>query len=127
MTQKTFSIYRIVVVMVLAATVSVSVNMGNWYWPLASMAASWILLHALRKRVKEVMIDERDHTMAGKASGLAMRVYLLLSVVSGMIIHVVSKDPAMFSIAATLLYSACFLMVLYAVFFKIYERKDKNA
>jgi len=128
MTTKAFSIYRIIVVSIVTIIVSISINYGNWYLPVISIIASWILLYALRKKVKEVIIDERDHIIAGKASVLAMNVYLLFSVIIGIILYSVGKESeALFNIATTLLYSACFLMVFYSILFKIYEKKDGNA
>jgi len=59
---------------------------------------------------------------------MALNIYLLLSVIIGIILYSVGRESeALFNIATTLLYSACFLMVLYAVLFKIYEKKDENA
>jgi uncharacterized membrane protein len=128
MTKKSFSIYRIVAVSIVTIIVSISVNYGNWYLPVISVMASWLLLYKLRRKIKEVIADERDYIVAGKASGLAMNVYLLVSVIIGIILYSIGRENvALFNIATTLLYSACFLMVLYAVLFKIYERKDDNA
>ena len=81
----------------------------------------------LRGKVKEVMADERDYMIVGKASSHAMKIYLLLSVIIGMILYSIGeKEGILFSIATTLLYSACFIMFLYAILFKIYERKDNH-
>jgi uncharacterized membrane protein len=127
MTKKTFSIYRIIAVSIVTIVVSVSINYGNWYLPVISVTASWILLYWLRRNIKEVIADERDYIVAGKASGLAMNIFLLVSVIIGIILYSIGRENiALFNIATTLLYSACFLMVLYAVLFKIYEKKDDN-
>jgi len=127
MTKKMFSVYRIIAVIIVSITVSVFINFGNWYLPVISVVASWIFLYTLRGKVKEVIADERDYTIAGKASGLAMRIYLLLSVVIGIILYSIGeKGGVLFGTATTLLYSACFLMFLYAILFKIYERKNNH-
>jgi uncharacterized membrane protein len=127
MTKKMFSVYRIIAVIIVSVTVSVFINFGNWYLPVISVVASWIFLYTLRGKVKEVIADERDYTIAGKASGLAMRIYLLLSVVIGIILYSIGeKGGVLFGTATTLLYSACFLMFLYAILFKIYERKNNH-
>ncbi len=71
------------------------------------------------------MADERDYTIAGKASGWAMKIYLSLSVIVGIILYSIGgKEGILFGTATALLYSACFLMLLYTVLFKIYERKE---
>jgi len=128
MTKKAFSIYRIIAVIIVTIIVSISINYGNWYLPVISIMASWLFLYTLRRKVKEVIADERDYIIAGKASGLTMKIYISSSVIIGMILYSTGKEnEILFNIATTLLYSACFLMIFYAVLFKIYERKDKNA
>jgi len=128
MTKKAFSIYRIIAVIIVTIIVSISINYGNWYLPVISIMASWLFLYTLRRKVKEVIADERDCIIAGKASGLAMKIYISFSVIIGMILYSTGKEnEILFNIATTLLYSACFLMIFYAVLFKIYERKDENA
>jgi len=130
MTKKSFSIYRLIAVIIVAIVVSISINYGNWYLSLAAIVASWIFLYALRRNVKEIMADERDYITAGKASLWTMRVYLGISVVVGLILYTVGGDDKggiLFGTATTLLYSDSFLMLVYAVLFKINERKDENS
>jgi uncharacterized membrane protein len=127
MTKRAFSIYRIIAVAIVSVIVSVSINLGNWYLPVISIIASWLFLYAIRRKVDEVLADERDYMIAGKASSHAIRIYALASVIIGMILYSIgSREGILFSMATTLLYSACFLMLLYAVLFKIYERKDNH-
>jgi len=125
MTKKSFSIYRIIAVIIVSITVGIFINFGNWYLPMISIILSWILLYTLRKRVKEIMADERDYVLAGKSSIITIKIYISFSVIIGIILYSIGKESeAMFNIATTLLYSACFLMFLYSVLFKIYERKN---
>ena len=113
--------------MVVAIATSVSITNGNWYLPMAFLITAWVLLFVLRGRVKEVIADERDHKLAGKASLYTMTAYNVIAVISGLILYVSQKDNiALFSIGNTLMYSALFLMSLYAILFKIYERKDER-
>ena len=125
MPKKTFSIYKIIAIIIVTIIVGISINFGNWYLPVIAIIASWLFLYSSRKRVKEVIADERDYIIAGKASALAMNTYLMLSSIIGIILYSVGRESAvLFNIALTLLYSACFLMVLYVVLFKMYEKKD---
>jgi uncharacterized membrane protein len=127
MTKRAFSIYRIISVAIVSVVVSVSINLGNWYFPVIVVVVSWIFLSTIRGRVKEVIADERDYMIAGKASSYTMKIYILVSVVVGMIFYVISgRGGIMFGMATTLLYSACFLMLLYAILFKVYERKENH-
>ena len=127
MTKKTFLIYKIAAVIGLGIAVSISVNYGNWYLPIAFLITAWVFLYILRSKVREVVEDERDHKIAGKASVLTMRIYTIISVIVGLILYVAEKDnEILFVVGSVLLYSAGFLMVLYSVLFKTYEKKDER-
>jgi hypothetical protein len=59
-----------------------------------------------------------------------MRIYLGVSVIVGLVLYTMGmneKEGILFGTATTLLYSASFLMLVYAVLFKIYERKNENS
>jgi uncharacterized membrane protein len=128
MTKKSFSIYRIIIVALLSIIISLSVVYGNWYVPIISLLAAWISIYFLRNKIKEVVADERDYRVAGKASGLAIKIYTLISVILGMVLYIAERENAvLFAMGSAFLYSACFLMLLYAILFKIYEKKDENA
>ncbi|MFA5083786.1 MAG: DUF2178 domain-containing protein [Candidatus Paceibacterota bacterium] len=125
MTKKTFLIYRIVTVIILSFVVSVSISYGNWYLPVISIITAWVFLYALRSRVKEVIADERDYRIAGKASIWAIKIYASISVIVGMFLFIAEKEnEVLYAFGSGLVYSACFLMILYSVLFKIYEKKD---
>jgi uncharacterized membrane protein len=126
MTKRAFSIYRIIVVAIVSVSVATFINLGNWYVPVAVVVASWAILYMMSKNVKEVIADERDYMIAGKASSHAIRIYSLVSVIAGLIMYTAGGEGMLFGTATTLLYSACFLMLLYAVLFKIYERKNHD-
>lgn len=124
MTKKTFTIYKIIAVIVAAIATSISVKNGNWYLPLTFLVTGWVFLFALKSRVKEVITDERDYQLAGKASIYTMTTYNVIALIVGLILYVSEKDNVvLFSVGNTLIYSACFLMFLYAILLKINGRK----
>lgn len=128
MTKKAFSIYRIIIVSLLSIIISASIAYGNWYVPIISFLAAWASLYFLRNKIKEVVADERDYRIAGKAAGLTIKIYTLISIVLGLILYITERENAvLFMLASAFLYSACFLTLLYAILFKIYEKKDENA
>lgn len=127
MTLKTFSIYKIIAVIIVAIATGVSVNNGNWYLPIALLITAWVFLYVLRTRVKEVIADERDYRIAGKASALAMRIYSVLAVIIGLILYVAEKNnEVLFAIGSVLSYSAGFIMLVYAILFKIYDKHHEQ-
>lgn len=127
MSKKTFTVYKALTAMALGIIVGVSANSGNWYLPAIFTVAAFVFLFTLKKKVKEALVDERDRKAAGKAHGLAMTIYGMLSVVIGLILFITGKDnPIMFAAGDVLIYSACFLMILYAILFKIFINRDER-
>lgn len=125
MSKKTFLFYKIFTAFFLGILTAVSVNYGNWYLPVIAVVAGFFLLYALKGRVKEVMEDERDYKIAGDAARWAMTIYTAISVIAGLILYIACKNnSALFAVGNVLLYSACFLMYLYAILFKIFAKKD---
>lgn len=125
MTKNTFLVCRIAAVLVVAIVSGVSVANNNWYLPIAFLVAAWVFLFVLKNRVREVITDERDYVVSGRASAHTITAYNVIAVIAGLILYVTQKDNAiLFYVGNTLLYSACFIMVVYAVLFKIYERKN---
>jgi uncharacterized membrane protein len=125
MTKKTFLNLKIFIAFIIGTTTSISVNYGNWYLPIVLIVPSWVLLYVLRNRVEEVIADERDYMIAGKASVSAVKIYSMLSALAGLVLYIAEKDNIiLFTVGNVLLYSTCFLMILYSVLFKIYEKHE---
>lgn len=113
--------------MTLGIIISLSVNYGNWYLPVIAIIAAFAFLFTLKAKVKEVIADERDYKIGGKASQTAMTIYTLLSVIFGIILYIAGRgNEALFAAGNVLLYSACFLMLLYSFLFRIYIKKDEH-
>jgi uncharacterized membrane protein len=127
MTKKTFSVCRIIIAMALAIIVSSSIISGNWLVPVIAFVVAWLVLYSLRSRIKEVVADERDYLIAGKASLIAIKIFVFLAVTSGLVLYIAEKENAiLYGVGSTLIYSGCFLMVLEAFLFKIYEHKNEQ-
>lgn len=123
MTFKTFKIIKLVAVVFLAALASVAINTGNYIWPVAAFAVVALLLLYGRSRVKEVMADERDYALAGRAALWSMQIFSWLSVIFIFILYSQKAvNPAYEAVASTLAYAVCFLMLLYAILFRYYEK-----
>lgn len=111
--------------MFLGITISISINYKNWYLAVLCILAALVLLIALKKRVKEVLYDERDYIIAGKAARLTISIYAMICAVLGIILYIIAKENlVLFGVSNTLLYSACFLIFLNSILFKIYEKKN---
>jgi uncharacterized membrane protein len=127
MSKKTFLVIKIITAAILGAVVALSVNYGNWKLPVIVVLTAFVFLNVSKKRVTEVMEDERDYRIAGKASRVAMTVYVMVSVILGLILYIAGRqNSAMFAAGNVMVYSACFLMFIYSVLFKIYAKRDER-
>jgi len=84
-----------------------------------------ILLYLLRKRVKEVMIDERVHRISEMASRTTLQIFGWVSAASAFILSVFGKgiSTGFEQAGYTLAYATCALLLLYSVFYKYYGNK----
>ena len=126
MDKKKFQRYRLLVTMAVAILVAWSVVAEvSVLTPLIGIGAGMILVYLLKRRVKEVMEDERSHLISEKAARTALAIFApLLTVVAVVLIILSNSILPDFREAGTLLaYAACVLMVLYHVAHLYYERR----
>jgi uncharacterized membrane protein len=126
MTQKTFQMWKIVIVIGIAMITSISIVRHDAIIPLSALIIGSLLLIQLRRSVKGVLSDERDNQIAGKSALLAMRIFSWITVV--MMLFFFAKrgtNPSFEPIAYTLSYSTCLLIMLYAVIAKFHLQPVK--
>ncbi|MFA6304197.1 MAG: DUF2178 domain-containing protein [Patescibacteria group bacterium] len=124
MTLKSFTLVRTATAFVLAITISLFIVRGNFYLPLAAMAAAVVVLLFAKSKVKDVLYDERDLLLAGKAAMYSIKIYGLLAASLVMVLLALKKgDPVWEPVGSALAYSVCFLLVLYSLFYKFLARK----
>lgn len=82
-----------------------------------------LILLWLRKKVKEVIADERDYEIGGRAALLAMQIFSWIGVIAMFGFYAFSElNPYYEAVAVTLAFSVCFFMLLYSFIFKFYSR-----
>ena len=124
MSLKQFKIIKLIVVFALAFIVSQSVVSGNYIIPLMSLAFSILVLYFVRQRVKEVVADERDYEIGGRAARTAMQIFSWIAIAVMFVFYSMrNTSPVYEAIAMTLSYSVCFLLLLYSLIFKYYYKK----
>jgi len=129
--QMTISQYkkiRIVLVIAIAMVFSQSIILHNFIVPIAVLAVSSLFLFYLRKRVKEVLADERDYLIGGKSALLAIQLFSMAAVVTMFILYSMRDANVIYGpIAMTLSLSVCALMMAYSIIFRIKaKRGPKN-
>lgn len=123
MNQKTYQKWRLVIVFVLAMVFSQSIVRGNYIIPVVLMVVSSLVLWYLRSRVKGVLADERDYSLAGKAALLSIQVFGWLASVATLVFYSQRNlNPMYETIGLTLSYSVLFLFLVYGIVFRYYNK-----
>lgn len=119
MTAKRFNLYRILIAAILGAIFSVSIVANNFILPIISVIMAVGLMYMLKKNVKEVLEDERDYEISGRAAKYAMGIYSYLMLVVILILFIGrANNPLFETIASILAYSVCSLIIFYSFIFK---------
>jgi uncharacterized membrane protein len=122
---KSYRRYLALATTILAGIVAWSVIAQNMMVAVAGVSASMILLYLLRKRVKEVMIDERVHRISQMASRTTLQIFGWVSAASAFILITLGRtiSTGFEQAGYTLAYATCALLLLYSVFYKYYGSK----
>jgi uncharacterized membrane protein len=130
MTLKEYRRMKIIIVFILAMFFAQSLQFENYLIPIAVLAIGALFLAHLRRTVKEVIADERDYAIGGKAALLAIQVYSWIAVTAMFIFYGLRDlNPSYESIGMTLAFSTTILLLVYVTVFRYYERisfTDKN-
>lgn len=128
MTLKNYKIWRLAIMVILAASISFSINLNNYYLPIIFMVSAMAVMYYLRQQLKtdKVVADERDYQVAGNAARYTIFIYGILGAIGTFVLMAVSgKDGIMYVLSQYLAYSVCFLMLLNAFLFKYLIKKQK--
>ena len=124
MSLKRFKLVKILVIIALAITVSQSILYNNYIIPIFAVAVSFALLMSCKRRVKEVIADERDYEIGGKAARVAIQIFSWIAVVIMFVLYSYRDASSVCeAIGLTLAYSVCFLMILYSALFYFFNKK----
>ncbi len=123
MTAKQFSYFRLAIAAILAGVVSVSVVIGNYLVPIIAVLTTVILMIFIKKTVKEVLEDERDYQIAGKAARYAMIIFSGIAGLMTILFFAFRQiDQEFETIGSVLAYSVCALLIFYSLIFNYLSR-----
>lgn len=124
MSNKQYQKIRLIIVVVTAIVFGQAIVLDNYLIPIITLVVSSLLLIYLRRKVKEVMVDERDKALGGKAALMAIQIYSWIAVIVMLVLYA-SKDlnPFYEPIGMTLAYSTCLLMFIYSLIFRFYNKE----
>ena len=122
MTLKKFKTIKAVFTFFIALVFSQAIIFKNFIIPLIVLIASSLILMLLRRQVKEIIADERDRAIGGKAALWAIQIYSWVATIFMIVLYSFRDiNPFYESIATTLAFSTCLLMLLYSVIFHYYS------
>ncbi|MFA5109032.1 MAG: DUF2178 domain-containing protein [Patescibacteria group bacterium] len=128
MTSKQYQGYRIAIVIMLSASISVAISLENYIAPVIAIAVGLILIRLGRQKVKEVLADERDYYMAGTAARYSISIFSVILVIGMFILMALQdKNPEFANIAMLLAYLTCGLMLLNSVVFHFLKTRESGS
>lgn len=130
MTKKQYQLTRIIVAFLIAFTVTLSINLGNYIVPILITIAGFAFMLSARKKFEKsdgIIADERDYKIAGNAARYTLSTYAFLGAISSMVLVVLGKnDPNLMILGYFAAYTTCGLMILNALLFKILINRNEK-
>ena len=125
MNKKSYTIFRILVVIAIGIAVGWSVTSGNAIVPIPVVLIGIVLLYFIRGKVKDVLEDERLNKIREKSSRVTFQIFGITAAIAGAVMLALSKNmyPGLASIGFTLIYSVCALLILDYIAYAYFARK----
>jgi uncharacterized membrane protein len=125
MSYKTYRMWKTVIVIIIAVSVSSSVVAGLAFVPVPVAAVGAAVMLLLRRRVKEVIIDERTYRIAERAGRLAFQVGAIATALIAATLLALGRDAdtAFDTVGITLAFAAAGLLAIYYAGYLWYARK----
>jgi len=106
---------------IIGAIVGYSMHIHNFVLPFVAVTAGILILHLLRRKVDEVIEDERTYRISEKASRRVLEIFGTGSALAGITLIALDKHQ---EAGYALAFSACVLILLYMVFYAYYSMRS---
>jgi uncharacterized membrane protein len=125
MSYKTFRMWQAIIGAVIGATTGASIAAGVWIIPIPVIFIGLIAVFFLRRKVKEIIADERTYSIVQKASRLTLQIAIMGMAAIGIVLLSVShgESPALTQTGFALEYAACALLIINTLAYNYYSRK----
>jgi uncharacterized membrane protein len=110
---------------IMGAIFSISIIIGNWIIPVITVVTGIIILTILRRRVTEIVTDERTFSVAGKAARLTMQITIYAMTIIGVIIIAMNfnRSSTLIQVGLAFEYAVCALLIINSLAYTYYNRK----
>jgi uncharacterized membrane protein len=115
MSYRTYRILKFVIILILLALTALAWSLGIAWIPIPAAAAAIIAMVLMRRGVKEIVVDERNYTIANRASRFAFQIGAIIMAFTGITLSVMSNNghPELGSYGDTLVFSTAGLLIIY--------------
>jgi len=120
MNRKRFAMCGAITTGAIGAIVGYSVYTHNFMLPFIAVTAGILILHLLRRKVDEVIEDERIYRISERASRRTLQVFGMGTALVGTTLICLGRYS---EIGYTLNMSVCILIILYLIFYGFYSRR----
>ena len=117
--RKQFAMCGVIISAIIGAIVGYSVKIHNFVLPLIAVTAGILILHLLRRKVDEVIEDERIYRISDKASRRTLQVFGIGTALVGTTLISLGRYQ---EIGYALNISVCILLIIYMIFYAFYSR-----
>jgi len=124
MDEKTYSIIRKIMVVIVGAGVAISILLENLIIAFAIIIFGMAILVGLKNKLKVKIEDERIYSIAQKASMRTVQIFgFIIATISILILIFRDQYPNFELIGSVLAYTVCGFLVIYGVFYSYYYKK----
>jgi len=121
MNRKRFAMCGAITTGAIGAIVGYSVYTHNFMLPFIAVTAGILILHLLRRKVDEVIEDERIYRISERASRRVLEIFGIGSALGGVTLIALDKHQ---EVGYALAFSACIMVLLYMIFYAYYSMRS---
>jgi uncharacterized membrane protein len=128
MSLKRYRLFTAITMVIVAASVAWAVVNSNAWIPAPVTVAAIVIGIILRKRVRELAVDERVNTIAEKALAFASGVFLIVAAPIGLTLVALGWESSsdLYVIGLTITFTVCGLVLFYYAANLYYNRKHSG-
>ncbi len=129
MSYRAYRIWKFITILILVALTIFAINQGIAWIPIPTALAAILIMLLTRRMVKEVVVDERNYTIANQASRITFQASVIIMAFVGVTLGALSRGnyPDLQPYADTLVFGAGGLLIIYIATILYYTGKHGGA
>ena len=121
MNRKRFAMCGAITTGAIGAIVGYSVCTSNFVLPFVAVIAGILVLQLIKRRVEDVLEDERTYRISERASRRVLEIFGIGSALGGVTLIALDKHQ---EAGYALAFSACIMVLLYMIFYAYYSMRS---